>query len=60
MYYIKTLEELEVGDKALIVIDGIPKIVTVEEVDTENGSFTYDEDVWDVSLDKIAVLTDEY
>ena len=61
MYTIKTLEELEIGDKAVIIdLLGNPVIVTVDDVQLDDGTFTYEEDVWDVSLDKIAVLTDEY
>lgn len=59
MYRIKTLDELEVGDKVIIIdFKGRPKIVTVFEIFLEDGTFTYEEDVWDVSLEQIAVVED--
>lgn len=60
MYTIKTIDELEIGDKCLIIdLNNNPAIVTVDGIFLDDGTFTYEEDVWDVSLDKICVLTED-
>jgi len=56
MYSIVSLEELQIGDKVIVVFNKYPRIVTVEEVDLEDYSFTIVEGGANIYLDPIAVI----
>lgn len=59
MYIMKYLEDLEIGDKAIIIVNAKPIIVTVEEIDLPDGSFLIEESDLNFYVNPIAVVDEE-
>lgn len=59
MYTIVELEDLRPKDKAIIVIDGKPRVVTVKESLPDSSCFLVEEFDMEVYLQEVAILNEE-